>query len=322
MTRFTIWLLTVMVGMAGAEPAFADPLNLPHSHYGISIGNSKTFTGLRFNLADEEVKVVRGINATLFNWPDHYDQPYAVTAERMDGLALGLMGPRAGEINGLALGCWLINAGTMRGIHIAPIHVIGESLTGFSFSFVHTLDSMNGVTVSLVPNINEEINGVVIGLLYLKAKLANGLVVQGLFGGEVEEVNGVSLEWGSLAFLATGLLTGLGGGPLGTATAPSSPSLSSSAMPSFAPVGSKKINGVMIGGYNLAREQNGVLLALLGNRTDKGTGLQIGALFNNSVTFHGVQIGLINHIGNNPFLFRWMPILNFHFGGEEEGAEE
>ena len=77
-------------------------------------------------------------------------------------------------------------------------------------------------------------------------------------------------------------------------------------------------NGVMIGGYNLVREQNGVLLGLLGNRTETGTGLQIGALFNNAKIFHGLQIGLINHIGNNPFLFRWMPVINFHFGGEEE----
>jgi hypothetical protein len=232
-----------------------------------------------------------------------------------------MMGPRAQEINGIALGCWLTNVGTMRGINIAPIHVIGESTTGLSVSFVHTLDYMDGMAVSLVPNIKKEANGFVIGLLYLKAKLANGLVVQGLFGGEVEEVNGVSLEWGSLAFLATGLLAGLGGGPVGTpTTAPTTPSISSSISPSFAPVGSKKINGVMIGGYNLVREQNGMLLALLGNRAEKGTGLQVGALFNNAKTFHGVQIGLINHIGNNPFLFRWMPILNFNFGQDEGEA--
>jgi len=316
---FWIGLLFAMVWLGATGPAVAQSLDIPHPHYGLSFGNSKTFNGLRFNLADEEVNTVRGLNTTVFNWPEHYDQPYTETAGRIDGLALGLLGPRAREVNGLALGFWLSNAGTLRGINIAPIHVIGESTTGITVSFVHTLEDMNGLAVSLVPTIKREANGFVIGLLYLKAKLANGLVVQGLFGGEVEEVNGVSLEWGSLAFLATGLLAGLSG--TSAATTPTTTPTASSITPSFSPVGSKVINGVMIGGYNLVREQNGVLLALLGNRAEKGKGFQAGLLFNNAKNFHGVQIGLINHIGNNPFLFRWMPGINFHFGGDDDSEE-
>lgn len=303
----------ILFGMTMAVPAFAASLDVPHAHYGLSVGNSKTFNGLRFNLADEDVKTVRGMNFTVFNWNDHYEKAYTLTANRIDALALGLMGPRAREINGLALGCWLTNVEVMRGINIAPVHVIGGTTTGFTFSLVHTLKKLNGIGIGMVTNIEEESNGVLIGLLYLTSPKVNGVVIQGLFSGKVEEVTGLSLEWGSLAFLASGILAGMS---VGVGPAPEA-----SASPSFSPVGSKKLTGMMIGGYNLVKEQKGVLLGLFGNSIKKGSGLQIGTLFNTAKSFDGVQIGFINHIEENPLLFRWMPGINFHFGGDAEEKE-
>ncbi|MEA1898416.1 MAG: hypothetical protein U9N53_12225, partial [Bacteroidota bacterium] len=37
-------------------------LNFPAKKYGISIGNSYEFTGIRINIADENVKIVNGLN--------------------------------------------------------------------------------------------------------------------------------------------------------------------------------------------------------------------------------------------------------------------
>ncbi|MGP0628715.1 hypothetical protein ACTRW9_03320 [Nitrospina sp. 32_T5] len=301
----------LLLGMTVFGTAHAASLDVPHPRYGLSVGNSETFHGLRFNLADENVQTVRGMNFTVFNWNAHYEQPYTLTADRIDGLAFGLMGPRARVINGLALGCWLTNVDTMHGINIAPIHVIGGTNTGFTFSLVHTLRKMNGIGIGMVTNIEKESNGILIGLLYLTSPKVNGLVIQGLFSGKVQEIRGVSLEWGSLAFLASGILAGLAVGPAPEATA----------SPSFSPVGSKKLTGLMIGGYNLVEEQQGILLGLFGNSIKKGSGLQIGTLFNTAETFDGVQIGFINHIEENPFLFRWMPGINFHFGGGDEETE-
>ncbi|MCF8721832.1 hypothetical protein [Nitrospina gracilis] len=313
MKRIFLGLAGLWFGLVSAGFAHAGSLEVPHPHYGLSIGNSETFNGLRFNLADENVKAVRGMNFTVFNWEEHYENAYTLTADRIDGLALGLMGPRAREINGLALGCWLTNVDTLRGINIAPVHVIGGTTTGFTFSLVHTLEEMNGISVGMVTNIGQESNGILIGLLYLTSPKVNGLVIQGLFSGKVEEVRGVSLEWGSLAFLASGILAGLAVGP--APETPASPS------PSFSPVGSKKLTGLMIGGYNVVEEQQGVLLGLFGNSIKKGSGLQIGSLFNTAKSFDGVQVGFINHIEENPFLFRWMPGINFHFGGDEEETD-
>lgn len=41
-------------------------LNFPAKKYGISIGNSHEFTGIRINFADENVKTVNGLNITFW----------------------------------------------------------------------------------------------------------------------------------------------------------------------------------------------------------------------------------------------------------------
>lgn len=35
-------------------------------------------------------------------------------------------------------------------------------------------------------------------------------------------------------------------------------------------------------------------------------------LINSARELHGLQIGLVNHAGNNPAGLRWLPLLNFH----------
>ena len=50
--------------------AVADGWNFPSETWGISFGNFKQFTGLRFNWLDEDVKQVNGWNVTLFAPPN------------------------------------------------------------------------------------------------------------------------------------------------------------------------------------------------------------------------------------------------------------
>jgi len=45
--------------------------------------------------------------------------------------------------------------------------------------------------------------------------------------------------------------------------------------------------------------------------TEKQQGLTIG-LLNTTPELHGVQLGLLNHAGNNPPLLRWLPVVNLH----------
>jgi hypothetical protein len=46
--------------------------------------------------------------------------------------------------------------------------------------------------------------------------------------------------------------------------------------------------------------------------SQRQVGLSIG-LLNWTDVLHGVQIGLLNHAGNNPPAFRILPILNLNF---------
>ncbi|HUV35853.1 MAG TPA: hypothetical protein VMX58_02830, partial [Patescibacteria group bacterium] len=61
-------------------------LDLAVGGYGISLGNSKRFRGLRINAVDRDVENVIGVNVTLWR-PD--ENPDAV----VHGIAVGLYGP-------------------------------------------------------------------------------------------------------------------------------------------------------------------------------------------------------------------------------------
>ena len=41
-------------------------------------------------------------------------------------------------------------------------------------------------------------------------------------------------------------------------------------------------------------------------------GLTIG-IFNKAEELEGIQIGLLNHAGNNRGMLRWLPLINAHF---------
>jgi hypothetical protein len=56
----------------------------------------------------------------------------------------------------------------------------------------------------------------------------------------------------------------------------------------------------------------GLTTAVFNQIKGKQTGLAIG-IFNYARSLNGVQIGLINHVPENPKYFRTLPILNAHF---------
>ena len=85
-------VLISTAGLAGDRS-----LDLPSSKWGISIGNSRTFTGLRLNYRDCGVDHVNGVNITLW-------QPCKTNQEaRISGLSLGML-PGGGRLSGIQLG--------------------------------------------------------------------------------------------------------------------------------------------------------------------------------------------------------------------------
>ena len=57
--------LLLLLGPTSAGVLVAQSLDFPSKSWGISFGNSKTFTGLRFNFRDSQVKKITGVNLTL-----------------------------------------------------------------------------------------------------------------------------------------------------------------------------------------------------------------------------------------------------------------
>ncbi|MBS1226149.1 MAG: hypothetical protein H6R32_83, partial [Candidatus Aminicenantes bacterium] len=95
-------LLLILWGPASAGGLFAQSLNVPSEKWGLSFGNSKEFTGLRFNFRDSRVRRVTGVNVTF--WMPRKDNKESVVR----GLSLGVA-PGGGRVRGVQLG--LLGAG-------------------------------------------------------------------------------------------------------------------------------------------------------------------------------------------------------------------
>ncbi len=75
----------------------AQSLNIPTTHYGLSLGNSQKFTGVRINWSDRNVEQVTGLNLTL--WRAKNNEQAVVR-----GISLGMVMPEAGQLYGAQVG--------------------------------------------------------------------------------------------------------------------------------------------------------------------------------------------------------------------------
>ena len=87
----TFALATILLSVAA--PARA-ALNVPHSEYGISFGNSATFHGLRFNWKDDGVRHISGLNFT-------FGRPGLNPGATYEGIVVALAGNSGDRIGGL-----------------------------------------------------------------------------------------------------------------------------------------------------------------------------------------------------------------------------
>src|SRR5262245_65657724 len=108
----SVWLIVPVVGQAQS-------LDLVNG-VGLSIGNSPNWTGVRINWRDKRVQEVTGLNVTIW-------KPIRNPDFEMNGIALGVFGPNARDINGAALGVGGVVANhDINGIAIAGLGVVAE----------------------------------------------------------------------------------------------------------------------------------------------------------------------------------------------------
>jgi len=216
-------------------------LNFPTKKYGISIGNSQDFTGIRINFADKNVKKINGLNLTF--WFKYCKNLNAV----VNGISLGVI-PTAGTMQYLNLG--LLGVGT------------NNNLNGFSVGgiVVGSGGNINGLSLSglitMADGDNSAISGIAVSGIGIGAhKAINGLAVGGFAVGTDGNISGVvsSLAYISCKKEFQGVAFTVGY------------------------LESEIFQGVAIAGFTKTNQMHGLSIALY-NRTKELHGVQLGLL--------------------------------------------
>ncbi len=243
----TIGLLLILL-MAefclSAQDSFSNgkAMNFPTSKYGISIGNSYEFTGIRINFADENVRKINGLNITF--WLKRNKNQNAV----INGISVGVI-PTAGSMQFINLG--LLGVGTSH-----------NNLNGVSFGgvVIGSGGNINGLSVSglitMADGDKSVISGMAISGIGIGAhKAINGFAVGGIAVGTDGDINGVA---SSLAYIfAKNNFNGF------AVTA------------GYLEI--EIFNGIAIAGYANINKMNGLTIALF-NRTKELHGVQLGLI--------------------------------------------
>lgn len=196
-------------------------INVPLRKYGISIGNSLEFTGIRINYSDRNVLKSNGINLTIWSRfrPDYNKnqvvngislgglataktmQPVnlfvvgGMAFEHLNGLSFGGIGIGSGNISGLCGSGIFLEGGTANGIVFSGLFTYGEeALNGISAGglAVMTKGTINGAAISIAGIYSEKsINGIALTAGYLKANVTRGLTLGGY--SNIRQVNGISI---------------------------------------------------------------------------------------------------------------------------------
>jgi hypothetical protein len=289
--------------------------------WGVSLGNSRCHAGLRINTVDEGVRRVDGVNLTLW-------RPRKSPDFQMNGLAVGLVGPMAGEINGIALGGLAVIAesdlrgasagglaviaeGRMQGIHAGGLAVIAEGgIDGIAVGGLASINegSVRGVSIGGLASISDgDVTGVSIGgLATISDGSLTGLNVGGLATISDGPVRGVNV--GGLAVIADGPAEGINVGGLAVITDQTARWLSVAGLAVIA----EEVEGVSAAGYVRTSALNGLSVAAHNDVRGRQNGVAIG-IYNYARELKGVQLGLLNYVRSNPKGLRLLPIFNTGF---------
>ncbi|MBD3334971.1 MAG: hypothetical protein GF355_05600 [Candidatus Eisenbacteria bacterium] len=281
------WVMTALLAVCGPA-AGAESLDLGVSGYGISLGNSRSFNGLRINAVDDHVQRVNGINLTLWRAKDN-------DGAEMNGLLVGLVGPDGGDVNGVAAGLVGVGAAErLRGAAIGGVGVGAPHVTGIA---------VGGIGLGAT----ERLLGIGIGGIGVGAgERLQGLAFGGLAVGAGSDLQGVA--FGGLAVGAGRRLQGIAIG--GAAVGAGQHLEGLGVTPGM--IGATRITGAALSGlYLRSKRVTGLATGAYCRVTGRMAGLSIG-LLNDAGILNGLQLGVVNIARNNPKGLQVLPLLNFH----------
>lgn len=192
-----------------ATPALAS-LDIGPGTTGLSIGNSPVWDGVRLNFADNGIDHIRGLNFTV--WRANGDGPGEGT---IDGVGLGIWGPKAERLRGLHIGvAEVVASDEVTGIGISLVGV-GVGTTSFFGGEEYGYGRMRGIFIGgLGLGAASDISGVAIGGLGMGAgENISGVAIGGLGMGVGRDLKGIAI--GGLGMGVGEDLTGIAIGGLG-----------------------------------------------------------------------------------------------------------
>jgi hypothetical protein len=290
-TAGSLTLALLMTAAAGSAWG-GQSLDIPSKTWGISFGNSKSFTGLRFNFRDSQVQRVNGLNLTL--WQPRKDNKDAV----IQGLSFGTL-PGGGYLRGIQLGILGVSAEKeLKGISLG---LLGAGCGG---------DVVGLTAGGLGAGCGGSITGLNLGGLGIGAgKDVTGTTIGGPGAGAGGSMKGVNI--GGVGVGAGERLTGLTLGGL----AAGAPEVRGITIGGLA-VGGNDVKGIQIAGGFIMINEGGRLAGLAASSFNYIRGAQTGlavGIVNYAYSVKGLQIGLVNIVRDNPRGLKVLPVFNTSF---------
>jgi hypothetical protein len=202
--------LAVLIALCAAL-AQAQGLNIPNKHWGISFGNSREFTGLRFNVIERNIQRIDGVNVSAWHGGD-FDRatgkirglgiglPLASGTAYRSGVSIGLFGVAASkDMRGINLGGLAVGSGNdLVGVNLGGLAVgsgndlVGINLAGLAVGSGATVKGLNAALLAV--GAGEDAWGInLAGLAVGSGDDLWGLSVGGLAVGAGRDVSGISL---------------------------------------------------------------------------------------------------------------------------------
>lgn len=195
-----IYLLLEIVS-AQTDSLSGKYLSIGSKKVGVCFGNSPIYTGLRFNLTDNQVRQVNTINFSILK--SHVYQSNGISLSLFinqdnynNGLSFAFVFNYGQSRNGLAVGGLFLNAKKINGVGFAGLSVSGDTLNGLfmglygvtSWSPDWKIKLINGCAMGLVGTGAEKVNGLTIGAINGSNEL-HGLSI-GIFN-RTEKLRGI-----------------------------------------------------------------------------------------------------------------------------------
>jgi len=323
---FKIQMLLVLSSILWSYGSNAQSLDLAVHNHGISFGNSRQFTGLRFNVIDNNVEELRGVNITFLKAKNNDD---AV----VKGVSFGLVAPEAGTLRGFQIGGLGVGAkeeltgisfglfgagsgGSLNGITMAGIGAgAGGGIHGITFALIGAGagGSIRGITIA---GIGAGTGGNLTGITLAGIGAGAGGDISGITFGGIGAGAGGSIHGITVGLVGSGAGRDMSGIAFGGVGAGCGGTLTGVALAGIG-IGAPEIRGVScaVGAVKADAKEDregrfvGLSVSAFNKIEGKLNGVSLG-IVNYAYRLKGVQLGVINYVRDNPRYLRILPVIN------------